>query len=178
MARMTATERRTQLLEIATREFARKGFHGTSVETIARRADIAQPYVFQLFGSKKVLFGAVVTRCFEQVNETFAEHAAGLTGSPALRAMGDAYQRLLTDQTFLLIQLHGFAACDDPDIRETVRTGFKSLWTTAQELSGLEDANVQRFLSMGMLLNAAAAMDLASLHEPWAEACLAPPVLD
>jgi AcrR family transcriptional regulator len=178
MSRMTATERRSQLLEIATREFSHKGFHGTSAETIARRADIAQPYIFQLFGSKKALFQEVVARCFQQVTETFAEHATGLTGSDALRAMGDAYQQLLTDQTFLLIQLHGFAACDDPDIRETVRTGFKGLWTTAQDLSGLDNGHVQRFLAVGMLLNAAAAMDLSNLDEPWAVACLAPPTID
>lgn len=178
MSRMTAAERRSQLLEIATSEFARKGFHGTSAETIARRADIAQPYIFQLFGSKKALFQEVVTRSFQQVTETFRRTADGLSGNDALRAMGAAYQRMLTDEAFLLVQLHGFAACDDTDIRETVRLGFKELWTTAQELSGREDEHVQGFLAIGMLLNVAAAMGLSEVNEPWAAACITPPKID
>jgi AcrR family transcriptional regulator len=178
MSRMTAAERRSQLLEIATTEFARRGFHGTSAEAIARSADIAQPYIFQLFGSKKALFQEVVANGFQQVTETFRRHAEGLSGNDALRAMGAAYQRMLADEAFLLIQLHGFAACDDPDIRETVRLGFKDLWTTAQEVSGREDDHVQRFLAVGMLLNVAAAMDLPHVDEPWAIACIAPPKID
>ena len=50
---MTADERRAQLLAIAAEEFAAGGLHGTSTETIARRAGITQAYVFRLFGSKK-----------------------------------------------------------------------------------------------------------------------------
>jgi AcrR family transcriptional regulator len=34
-------------------EFAAHGYEGSSTEEIARRAGIAQPYVFRLFGTKR-----------------------------------------------------------------------------------------------------------------------------
>ena len=41
MSRMTATERRAQLVEIARTVFAKRGYEGTSVEEIAARAKVS-----------------------------------------------------------------------------------------------------------------------------------------
>jgi AcrR family transcriptional regulator len=174
MARMTAAERREQLISIASEEFAHRGFHGTSMEAIARRADVAQPYVFQLFGSKRDLFRRVIAGCYEQLITSFGVAAEGLRGTDALVAMGGCYRTLLTDRKFLLLQLQGFAACDDPEIQATVRSGFGAMWQTITDLSGADSARVKRFVSIGMLLNDAAAMDLDGLDEDWAVSCVAP----
>ncbi|MFC6987227.1 TetR/AcrR family transcriptional regulator [Streptomyces cirratus] len=53
MERMTGGERRKQILQIASEEFSHGGYYGTSVETIARKAGISQPYVFRIFDTKK-----------------------------------------------------------------------------------------------------------------------------
>ena len=172
MTRMTADERRYQLLTIASEEFALRGLHGTSAETIARRADISQPYLFRLFGTKKGLFLAAVKDVYRRVIEAFVQSSDGLTGSECLYAMGTTYVELLKDRTVLLIMLHGFAACDDPEVRETVRREFGQLWRTIERVSGVSPERVKRFLAMGMLLNDAAAMDLSNLDESWALALL------
>lgn len=178
MARMTGIERREQLLTIAAQEFAARGLHGTSAEMIARRADISQPYVFRLFGTKVELFAAVVERAYERMIVSFEEAAEGLTGPAALQSMGNIYRELLTDRTLLLVMLHGFAACGQPEIQATVRKGFGALWATVERMSGMPPDQVKRFMALGMLVNDTAAMDLAGLTEPWAVACLAPLPMD
>ncbi len=172
MTRMTAVERRYQLLTIASEEFALRGLHGTSAETIARRADISQPYLFRLYGTKKGLFLAAVKDAYRRVTEAFVQASDGLSGDECIFAMGTTYVELLKDRTILLIMLHGFAACDDPEIRETVRYEFGQLWRTVERIAGVSPERVKRFLAMGMLLNDAAAMDLENLDESWAVALL------
>src|SRR5919109_3244027 len=104
--RQTAEERRAAVLEAARHEFAQHGLHGASTEAIARRAGISQPYLFRLFRSKKELFLAVNDACFAEVLEVFRRAASGKSGNDALRAIGDAYKRLIeADREMLQGQL-------------------------------------------------------------------------
>jgi AcrR family transcriptional regulator len=169
--RMTASERREAVLTAAVAEFAARGLHGTSTEDVARRAGISQPYLFRLFPTKKALFLALVERCFQQVAGTFEAAAADRVGEDALDAMGEAYHRLLENRTLLLVQMHAYAACDDPDIRAATRSGYKELWTLVERLSGLPYERVVGFFAMGMLMNVAAAMDLPAVDERWTRWC-------
>lgn len=61
-SRMTAAERREQLIEIARTVFAEKGFDGASVEEIAARAQVSKPVVYEHFGGKEGLYAVVVDR--------------------------------------------------------------------------------------------------------------------
>src|SRR4029453_365640 len=94
--RLSAAERRDQILDAALIEFASSGFEGTSTEDIARRAGISQPYLFPLFGKKKEFFIAPPPRCFRETLEMFQRAAEGLRGEEALKAMGKAYVDELT----------------------------------------------------------------------------------
>ena len=171
--RMTAQERREMVLEAALTEFAAHGLDGTSTEDIARRAGISQPYLFRLFPTKKALFLALVPQGFGKASAAFTAAAADLTGDEALAAMADAYHKLLTDRTLLLMQLQSYAACEDPDIRDVTRAGFKDLWTLVERLTGLPYERIVEFFAMGMLINVAAAMDLTAVDERWASWCQA-----
>ncbi len=172
--RKTADERREAVLVAALEEFADRGLEGGSTDEIARRAGISQPYVFRLFGTKKELFKAVVSRCFRETMEVFQRAAEGKRGEEALRAMGQAYSgKLLVDRTRLRAQMQAYAACDDPEIREIVRAGFGDLVAYVERVSGLPPADVSRFFSMGMLLNVVASMELQDLTEPWAKRLIA-----
>ena len=169
--RMKAGERREAVLAAAVIEFAARGLAGTSTEDVARRAGISQPYLFRLFPTKKALFLALVDRCFRQVAAAFEAAAADRVGEDALEAMANAYHQLLQDRTLLLLQLQAYAACDDPEIRDATRTGFKQLWALVERLSGLPYERVVMFFAMGMLMNVAAAMDLPAVNERWTRWC-------
>ena len=169
--RMKASERREAVLAAAVTEFAARGLAGTSTEDVARRAGISQPYLFRLFPTKKALFLTLVERCFRQVADAFEAAAADRVGDDALDAMGDAYHKLLEDRTLLLLQLQAYAACDDPEIRNVTRTGYKQLWALVERLSGLPYERVVTFFAMGMLMNVAAAMDLPAVDERWTRWC-------
>jgi AcrR family transcriptional regulator len=172
--RKTAEERREAVLEAALEEFAARGLVGASTEAIAAKAGISQPYVFRLFGTKKDLFKAVITRCFRETLELFQRASEGKRGEEALEAMGRAYMNeLLPDRTRLRGQMQAYAACDDSEIRAVVRDGYGDLATYVERVTGLPPAAVTRFFSQGMLLNVVASMELESSDEPWAQRLIA-----
>jgi AcrR family transcriptional regulator len=166
--RLTAEERREEILQAAMEEFAHGGLDGTPTEAIAKRVGISQPYLFRLFRTKKELFLAVVDRCFERTLGAFRNAAAGRSGEEALEAMGNAYAGLLKDRTILLVQLQAYVACEDPDVRALVRAGFRRLTGFVSEVSGAPAEEVRRFFETGMLMNVVAAMELDRVREPWA----------
>jgi AcrR family transcriptional regulator len=172
--RLSAAERRDDVLDAALIEFADRGLEGTSTEDIARRAGISQPYLFRLFGTKKVLFTATVTRCFRETLEMFQRAAEGKRGEEALHAMGEAYVAELVsgDRVRLRAQLQAYAACDDPDIQLVVRNGYGDLVAYAQRVSGLSAEDIASFFATGMLLNVLASMQVMTDPEPWAQLLL------
>ena len=174
--RSTKEERRREIIEAATHEFAVGGLYGTPVTAIAKRVGVSQPYLFQLFGTKKDLFIAAVRRAFERTVATFrtaaAEAGPDADTEDILMSMGAAYAHLLeTDRTLLLMQLQAHAACEDPDVRAAVREEFLRLVRFVQSASGAPDEAVRPWLAEGMLMNASAAMDLGQVDEDWARMC-------
>ena len=146
--RSTAAERRDAVLRAAQVAFARGGLHGTSTEEIAEAAGISQPYLFRLFGTKKKLFVATVERCLADTLEVFRTAAGGLRGEDALRAMGEAYVAMVTgDRTMLLAQMQAYAACDDPDVREAMTTGYGRLHLFVETVSGLDQETVANWFA-------------------------------
>ena len=61
-SRMTASERRTQLINVGRSLFAKKGFEAVSVEEIAAAAKISKPIVYEHFGGKEGLYAVVIDR--------------------------------------------------------------------------------------------------------------------
>jgi AcrR family transcriptional regulator len=168
--RQTAEERRESILDAALVEFAAKGLHGTSTEDIAKRAGISQPYVFRLFGTKKKLFAEACRRCMRDVREAFAVAAEGKSGEEALLAMGAAYIHYLeADPRRLILQMHMYAAGDEPEIRKVARDGYGELVRFVEQASGESGAKVTRFFARGMLINVIAAMGVRGAGIDWAE---------
>ena len=90
--RMTAAERREQLIAIARGAFAERGFDGVSVEEIAARAAVSKPVVYEHFGGKEGLYAVVVDREVQQLLGTMRE------------ALTATSQRMLLEQaTFALL---------------------------------------------------------------------------
>src|SRR5262245_37261824 len=165
--------RREEILDAALAVFAERGYHAASTEEIARRAGISQPYVFRLFGTKKDLFIAVVTRCFRQTLEMFQRAAEGRRGEEALHAIGEAYGHLLEgDPSYLRSQMAAYAACDDPEICAAVRNGYGDLVAYVERVSDAEPRRIAQFFAAGMLMNVLASMGLQQPTEPWAQRLL------
>ena len=171
--RLSAAERRDDVLDAAVIEFAERGLEGTSTEDIARRAGISQPYLFRLFGTKKELFKASTARCFRETLESFQRAAEGLRGEEALQAMGAAYvAEMLSDPVRLRAQMQAYVASSDPEIRAVVRDGYGDLVAYVQRVAGPDAEPVARFFAAGMLLNVLASMQLDDGSEPWAQRLL------
>jgi AcrR family transcriptional regulator len=166
---MSGPERRSQVLGIAAGEFANHGLHGASIEAIAHRAGITQAYVFRMFGTKKALFLELVGAAFDRFSDGMAQAAEGTRGVSALALMGARYYRSLADRTTLLLQLQGFAACGDSEVRDLVRARVARMWDTVAGTSCLDPVTVKSFLAFGLLLSNMAALDAGELDEPWAK---------
>ena len=159
--RLTAGERREDLLRAAIAEFAVTGYHGTPTEAIAKRAGISQPYLFRLYGTKKELFLACVGRCFDRTQQAFAHAGAHpQDGETAREAMGRAYLEMLADRELLLFQMQTYAAAEDEDIRDLARRRYEDLIETVRAHAGGTREDVLPFFGQGMLLNVAAALAL------------------
>jgi len=88
----TADPLRDQLLDAASRVFAREGYDGTKILDIVREAGLSTGAVYSRFRSKNELLRAAVIRSTAQLRVVGGEHAGHLldllTGPSALRRPG------------------------------------------------------------------------------------------
>ena len=172
--RMSAEDRREQVIREAVTVFARHGYEGATTAQIAERVGVSQPYLFRLFPTKKDLFLAASARNMQDTMHLMREAAGGKTGHEALAEMGHAYQEMLqTNREWLLMQLQSFAACYDEDVQRQTRLCLQDIWNLIDELTGLPIEPRVTFVAMGMFCNVlAAAGRLDGADEQWA------PILD
>nr|WP_206062881.1 TetR/AcrR family transcriptional regulator [Nocardioides piscis] len=90
--RMTAAERREQLIAVARTLFAERGFEGTAIEEVAARATVSKPIVYEHFGGKEGLYAVVVDR---EVQSLLAIMRASLTGETSRIILEQAALALL-----------------------------------------------------------------------------------
>jgi TetR/AcrR family transcriptional regulator len=74
--RLSASQRREQLLQVAVDLFSRKGFNGTTTREIAAAAGVTEAIIFRHFATKEQLYTAIIDRRLNSP-ET-AEWVAGL----------------------------------------------------------------------------------------------------
>jgi AcrR family transcriptional regulator len=164
--RRSADERREEILTIAVRHFAEAGYRGTSTDAIAREAGLSQPYLFQLFRTKRELFVACGDRACAHVEAVFRRAAAGAPTAERLERMGRAYvEELLPDRHEVMLLLQAFAAAADPEIQARVRERFGALVRDVAVLADATPAETRDFFAQGMLLNVITALD--AWREPW-----------
>lgn len=163
--RMSADDRRREVIEAAMHEFGRAGFDSVPVDAVAARAGVSQPYIFRLFGSKKGLVIASIEERTRQVLEAFRVAAAS-GGDTPLDAMAAAYTDMLaTDPASLRCQLHAWAGAHDPEVGDAARASYLAIWKQALTLSGADGETIRDFMAQGMLLTVLAALDLGHILE-------------
>ena len=68
--RMSAGERREQLIRVARELFAERSFDATSIEEVAARAKVSKPVVYEHFGGKEGLYAVIVDRELGAISST------------------------------------------------------------------------------------------------------------
>ena len=97
---------RRELVAIATRLFATKGYDATSVDDVLREAGISRGALYHHFAGKDALFEAVLEAVEAKVAETLVEASRGARDPiDALRAGCAAWLRLAQDPTVRQIAL-------------------------------------------------------------------------
>ncbi|MDJ0346255.1 TetR/AcrR family transcriptional regulator [Streptomyces sp. H10-C2] len=169
--RMSAEDRRESVTRAAMTEFARGGYFGTSTDAIARRVGVSQPYLFRLFPTKVALFKAAANRCFDRTVATFEQAAEGLHGEEALSAMGEAYGVMIEeDRDLLLMQMQLYvaaAASGDGEVAELVRSRWLGMWDMVRSRTGVDDEELNKFFSTGMLINTLVSLGIPSDDRCW-----------
>src|SRR5947209_9864974 len=82
--RLKAPQRREQLIEVATRLFAKLGYEATTTAAIAEAAGVTEPILYRHFKSKQELFVAIVREMSDQTMQEWRELIEGVT-DPAER---------------------------------------------------------------------------------------------
>ena len=62
--RLSAEDRKAQILAVARTLFAKKGFDGTTLDDIADKTGVSRPRVIQLFGSKLKIYEAIAATAY------------------------------------------------------------------------------------------------------------------
>lgn len=167
----TAEARRPRVAAAAVDEFARGGFHGTTVADIARESQISPAYVFKLFPGKEALFVAALEACFDEILDALAAGADAADSQfpdDVLFAMGGAYAALIHDRRLLMLQVHAQSVADIPEVGEALRAGLAKVTTFAKERSRADDDDVQRFIAYGQLCHLIVTARIDEIPDEWA----------
>jgi AcrR family transcriptional regulator len=161
--RLTAAERRTQILRTAAHAFAAAGYTATTTAEIARSAGVSQPHVVRLFGTKQQLFVAVLRSVCDRIEQGFRDAA---DQDPSLNNLAHCCETFASDRELLLIPLHGFSASAVPAIGEVARERFGRIYRLIRDLTGASPRQAREVLSTAILL---AGMTATETRQPTRE---------
>lgn len=158
---MAATERRELVLAAAAGVFGERGYVGATTDAVAKAAEVSQPYVVRMFGTKAALFQAVLERSLDRLVASFRQEIASAEadgrdgkGSEDLQmCIGRSYVGLLSDRGLLLSLMQAFMLGADPEIGPTARAGFLRVYRLLRDEAGFTPEQASDFLSGGMMIN-------------------------
>src|SRR5215468_265829 len=112
--RMRRAERREQILDAATRAFARAGFAATGLDDVAAEAGITRVLLYRHFDSKADMYRAVLDRACARLAETVGSDTFDGDSIPAL-----IHAAAADPDAFRLLFRH---AAREPEFRDLVDT--------------------------------------------------------
>jgi AcrR family transcriptional regulator len=140
MRRLTAEQRRQQLVDVALELFAHRGYRATTMDDIADAAGVTKPLVYQHFSSKRALY-------LELVNSIAQELLIAIRGA-VMQAQGPrqqvemgfaAYFRLVISREDEFRLLYGRDHADDKELGRALRTVEDAI---AEAIEPLMDAGL------------------------------------
>lgn len=125
--RLSAAERKPQILRSAIRAMAQSNYRTTSIAEIASEAGITEPAVYRYFPTKKALFIAIIDDVGSRVLDLWRSLIDEADGpADALRRISLNYwERAMTRRGDLKVLFQALAEVDDEDIREALRAQFR-----------------------------------------------------
>jgi AcrR family transcriptional regulator len=128
--KLTAADRREQLIAVGCAVFAKRGYEATSMEEVAREAGVTKPVVYEHFGGKEGLYAVVLDREIAALVERVSHGIA--QGGPRERFQGAvaAFLRYVEDHP------DGFAVLTRDPPREEMRSGVTQVVTNLSERVG------------------------------------------
>ena len=153
--RMSADERRHDVMMAAVIEFAHTGYAGTSTEQIARRGSVSRSRTCS--GSSKTRRpGSGRGRLQSRVRPdrtVLRRGLGGADGEQASRCDGHLLPRVTPVRLTCLLQLHAYAASGDDEIRTSPRGASRAWASIRQDPDRRRRGRARRTLLNGMLLN-------------------------
>src|SRR4051794_35922710 len=129
MTRLKAPQRREQLMEVATRLFARHGYEATTTAAIADAAGVTEPILYRHFKSKQELFVAIVKAVSERTMHHWQELIHGANDpSEQLRVVTAEFPEHMSQLADAYHVLHGaLATSRDKKVLTVMRDHYSEI---------------------------------------------------
>src|SRR5882724_10337895 len=127
--RLKAPERREQLIEVATKLFAKHGYEATTTAAIAEAAGVTEPILYRHFKSKQEMFVAIVRAMSDHTMRQWRQLIEGVT-DPAerIRRVASEYPSHIQKLSDAYHVLHGaLSTSRDPKVLKVVREHYDQI---------------------------------------------------
>jgi AcrR family transcriptional regulator len=152
--RLPASERRTQLLQVALEEFAANGYHLTSMNQVAEAAGVTKPVLYQHFRSKKALYRELLDDVSTHLAEAIADATVSAEGPRQQVEAGlRSYFEYVTEHRAAATILYGGGDRRDGEFADAIRRVEETiveLITPLIRVEGLDDDG-RRLLAHGVV---------------------------
>ena len=149
--RLSAPERRRRIVAAAQEVFAQRGYHGSSLDEIARASGTSKALIYEHFESKRALHDALLEEHAGALFERFQANAAtGATGEERLRSGVDAFFGWVQERPEAWRALFRDAA--DPDLAPMIdrlqAQATRAIVALMQEPGGEPDQAIEMYAQL------------------------------
>lgn len=151
---MSAADRREAILDAARSAFAERGFHETSLDSVAERAGVSKALLYEHFSSKRELYVAMLEMHVHELVERISGAVAGAEpGEPRMRAGLEAFFGFVEERRGAWRIM--FRNSDDPDVairldrlRDEVAAAIAQLMSEEAAAKGLDFPKLPQMVEM------------------------------
>ena len=151
--RLTADQRRQQLVAVALELFAHRGYRATTMDDIADAAGVTKPLLYQHFSSKRALYLELVDSIARELLTAVREAVMEADGPRQQVELGfAAYFRLVVSKEAEFRLLYGRDHADDPELGRALHAVEDAIAEAIDPLiaAGLDDDH-RRLLAYGIV---------------------------
>lgn len=169
-ARLSASERRKQILDVAIDVFGNAGYFGASMNEIAEAAGVTKPVLYQHFDSKSDLYRALIKQVGHRlIGEIAAATADAADGKEQTERGFQAYFRWVSQRHDEFMLLFGGSARHEAEFSAQIRSITEDAAAAIAPLIAVDVPESDRHtLAHGLVgLAEGASRRLVSLGEPF-----------